>query len=73
MPVIAIAEELDQKLRSFDPRTAASVERLVRDALALAQERPTPTSAWPVGFWQIIREEWGNEPFERAPQGHCEK
>ncbi|MBA4147035.1 MAG: hypothetical protein H0X66_02895 [Verrucomicrobia bacterium] len=34
----AIAVELDQKLQSLDPETAASVERLVRDALQLAEK-----------------------------------
>ena len=68
-----IAAELDQKLRSLDPETAASVEQLVRDALHLAEKRKFSTSSWPPGFWQQIRDDWGNEPFERPVQGEFEK
>ena len=69
----AIAVELDQKLQSLDPDTAASVERRVRDALHLAEKKNANASSWPVGFWQSIRADWGNEPFERPPQGEFEK
>lgn len=69
----AIALELDQKLQTFDPETAASVERLVRDALQLAEKKPNGASALPSQFWQRIREDWGDEPFERPPQGEFEK
>lgn len=69
----AIAVELDQKLQKLDPETAASVERLVRDALQLAEQRKANGSAWPAGFWEKIREDWGPEPFERPPQGKFEK
>ncbi len=68
-----IALELDQKIQSFDPETAASVERLVRDTLQLAEKKQTSPSIWPSDFWQRIREDWGNEPFERPPQGDFEK
>ncbi len=69
----AIAIELDQKIQSLDPETAASVERLVRDALQLAEKKQAVASVWPSDFWQRIREDWGNEPFERPPQGEFEK
>ena len=69
----SIAIELDQKLRSLDPETAASVERLVRDALQLAEKRHANGSKWPVDFWRQIRADWGTEPFERPPQGEFEK
>lgn len=68
-----IALELDQKIQSFDPETAASVERLVRDTLQLAEKKQANPSTWPSDFWQRIREDWGNEPFERPPQGEFEK
>jgi hypothetical protein len=71
--VKAIAVELDQKLRKLDPETAASVEQLVRDALHLAEKKTTNGSKWPPGFWEQIRADWGNEPFERPPQGEFEK
>ena len=68
-----IAAELDQKLASLDPETAASVEQLVRDALQLAERRKFSPVTWPPGFWQQIRDDWGNEPFERPAQGEFEK
>ena len=69
----AIAVELDQRLQSLDPGTAASVERLVQDALQLAEKKGTNGSTWPAGFWERIRADWGSEPFERPPQGEFEK
>lgn len=69
----AIALELDRKLRSLDPDTVASVERLVQDALHLAETRKPNGSAWPPGFWEQIRADWGSEPFARPPQGEFEK
>jgi len=69
----AIAAELDRRLQSLDPETAASVEQIVRDALQLAEKRKNGAATWPVGFWERIRADWGNEPFERPPQGNFEK
>jgi hypothetical protein len=71
--VTAIAIELDQKLQNLDPETAASVERLVRDALQLAEKKNANAASWPAGFWQRIRTDWGNAPFDRPPQGDFEK
>jgi hypothetical protein len=71
--VKAIAVELDQKLQSLDPETAASVEHLVREALNLAEKKKANGSTWPTGFWQQIRADWGVDPFERPPQGEFEK
>jgi hypothetical protein len=69
----AIAVELDRKLQTLDASTAASVERLVLDALELADQRKSNESTWPVGFWQQIREDLGNEGIERPSQGEFEK
>lgn len=69
----AIAAELDQKLQSFDAETAASVERLVRDVLLQAEQKTKPAAPLPLAFWQRLRAEWGDEPFERPPQGEFEK
>jgi hypothetical protein len=69
----AIAVELDQKLQTLDPETAASVERLVRDVLHLTEKKMVGATAWPVGFWPSIRADWGTEPFERPAQGELEK
>ena len=35
----AIAVELDRKLKSLDPETAASVEQIVRDVLHMAEKK----------------------------------
>lgn len=74
----AIAIELDQKLQSFDPETAASVERLVRDALQLAEAKPA--SAQNAAAIEAHRAHiarfagtWPADDFERPPQGEFEK
>jgi hypothetical protein len=73
-----IAIELDQKLQSFDRDTAASVERLVRDALQLAEKKPAPAGnleaiaahrAHIAKFAGI----WAGDDFARPPQGESEK
>ncbi len=69
----AIAAELDRKLQTLDPETAVSVERLVQDALHLAESRKPNGAGWPPGFWEQIRADWGSEPFERPSQGEFEK
>jgi hypothetical protein len=45
----------------------------VRDALQLVSTRQANGSHWPPGFWEQIRADWGDEPFERPPQGELEK
>jgi len=69
-----IAIELDQKIKSFDPETAASVERLVRDALHLAESKhaSVPKESHRE-FIQRMTGAFGEEPFERPPQGEFEK
>jgi hypothetical protein len=31
-----------------------------------------PMTQWPVGYFDRLREQWGEEPFERPPQGELE-
>lgn len=31
-----------------------------------------PMTTWPEGFFDRVREGWGDEPFERPPQGEFE-
>ena len=31
-----------------------------------------PMTKWPEGFFDRLREDWGDEPFERPPQGEFE-
>ena len=48
----AIAEELDRRLAQLDRPTADKVERLVRDALALADGSAVqPVSGWPHDYF----------------------
>ena len=69
-----IAIELDQKLQTLDPETAASVEQLVRDVLQLAgNKRSTVAKESHREFIQRLAGSFGDEPFERPPQGEFEK
>lgn len=74
----AIAAELDRKLQSLDPETAAFLERLVKDALQQADKNAAPSAdaralaehqAHIAKFAGI----WAGENFERPPQGEFEK
>lgn len=71
----AIAAELDQKLKSLDPKSASSLERLVRDALALldANNGASRPDRLPPDFFATVAREFGNEPFERPAQGQSEE
>ena len=68
----AIAHELDAKLATLDAAKAASLERVVRDAIELASSDTPRLAEWPAGFFDRIRLQWGDEPFERPPQGEFE-
>lgn len=71
----AIAEELDAKLKTLDAKAAASLEKLVRDALELVetQNGAARPEGLPPDFFTRIAGEFGSEPFERPPQGEFEK
>jgi hypothetical protein len=47
-------------------------DMVVRDAIELAGGEKRPQATWPTGFFDRIREDWGEEPFERPPQGELE-
>ena len=74
----AIAAELDRKLQTLDPDTAAFLERLVRDALQRADKSPVT-----VADAKALAEHraniakfagiWAGDDFERPPQGEFEK
>ena len=67
-----IAQELAAKLQTLDGATAIALERVVRDAIDLASREKAPLVDWPVGFFDRIRDDWGDEPFERPQQGELE-
>lgn len=60
-----IAIELDQTLQNLDPETAASVERLVRDALQLAEKKRERSRESHREFVRRMAGSIGCEPFER--------
>jgi hypothetical protein len=31
-----------------------------------------PMTQWPAGFFDRLREQWGDDPFDRPPQGEFE-
>ncbi len=73
----AIAQQLDERLSSLDAATASVVERLVRDALALAETRSSrPTDPGDIAahcdFLGKIAGALDGERFERPPQDRPE-
>jgi hypothetical protein len=34
--------------------------------------RKSPMTEWPEGFFERLAKDWGDEPFERPPQGEFE-
>ena len=71
--MIAIARELDQKMKLLGAKAAGSLERLVRDALALIETQngnaaATSAHRLPPNFFKKIANEFGPGPFERPPQ-----
>jgi hypothetical protein len=73
--VTAIAEQLDKKLKTLDPKAASVLEKLVRDALELVESQSDAGQSRPLPphFLSGIRAEFGPEPFERPAQGEFEK
>jgi hypothetical protein len=71
----SIAEALDAKLKTLDPKAASSLEKLVRDALELveSQSGPVQQERLPPDFVTRVASEFGSEPFERPPQGEAEQ
>ena len=65
----AIAQELDEKLKTLDPKAALSLERLVREALELVNAQNGTAGRLLPDFFKKIAEEFGPEPIERPPQG----
>ena len=70
-----IAEQLDAKLNSLDAKAAASLEKLVRDALEVVESSngASRSDGLPLKFFSRIAREFGSEPFDRPPQGEFEK
>jgi len=71
----ALSEQLDAKLKTLDAKAAASLEKLVRDALELVatQNGAARPGHLPPDFFARIALEFGSEPFARSPQGDFEQ
>ena len=64
-----LTSDLQATIAAIDPDSATKLERLVRDAMALAQPskaRPVEVDAkgWPVGFFEETAGCFANEPFD---------
>lgn len=65
-----IVEELDAALKSLAPDVARRLERLVWDAIALADIPPEKTDAngWPEGYFERTAGCLAGQDFERPEQ-----
>lgn len=65
-----VVEELDAALKSADAKIARRLERLVREALALANVATEKTDAngWPEGYFERTAGCLAGEEFERPEQ-----
>jgi hypothetical protein len=72
-----IAKELDRQLDQLDSARAAHVERLVREALALAGKNGKSSGSggnygeWPDRYFERTAGALAGEPFERPSQGNA--
>jgi hypothetical protein len=66
-----VVQELDLRLKQLDRTTAEQVERLVRDALALAGKPANGTAShqWPEGYFERTAGALAGEQFDRPQQG----
>jgi hypothetical protein len=70
--VSPLALDVNRVLGQLDTRTAALLERTVRDALALAEHRTADSGArdalgYPLGYFEATSGSFANEPLE-APR-----
>ena len=63
-----IVEELDQRLRTLDPLAAIHMEKLVREALALVEEKAEISHRWPETYFDRTAGALADEPFDRPDQ-----
>ena len=67
-----IAKELDEKLRTLDPKRAEYLETIVRKAIAKIDAQ-ADSDDWPEGYFEEVLGSFANEPLECAPQGELPK
>ena len=70
----ALAQQLDELLRTVDEETGRRVQQIVRDALALAEiaQEGRGAAHWPAGYFQQTAGSLVGERFERPVQGQVE-
>lgn len=66
----SVVDDLDAALKRADAKVARRLERIVREALALADvpSGKTDENGWPEGYFEATAGALGDEPFERPPQ-----
>jgi hypothetical protein len=66
-----VYEELAQVLSRLEPDQAQALERLVRDALALAEQSASQNgqATWPADYFEKTAGALAGEEFERPEQG----
>lgn len=76
IPVMStLAADLQTTLKQLDPDSASKLERLVRDAMELAQPRKSPAvdaNGWPIGHFEkfagcLAGEDW-DPPADPPPE-----
>ncbi len=71
----SVVDDLDAALKRADAKVARRLERIVREALALADIPPVKTDAngWPEGYFERTAGCLAGEEFERPEQLPFEK
>lgn len=69
-----LAQELDKALHTLPPAKATRLTKAVHEMILTAlpdstDSEPRDANGYPIGHWERIRELWGDEPFDRPPQG----
>jgi hypothetical protein len=70
----SLAVEVDQVLGRLDPETAQLLEKVVRDAIALAEHSaakgavPTDALGYPIGYFEATAGSFANEPLEEPAE-----
>jgi len=65
-----LTKELEQTLNALDGHSAVALERLVRDAIALARPAkvqgtpPLDAKGWPTGYFEKTAGCFAGEPFD---------
>lgn len=72
-----LSRELEEILPELDSDAKDHLERLIRDAIALARrkttERETDEYGYPIGHFDRTFGSFAEEPFERPTQGEPER